>query len=78
VRRQAEDVDSPELQDMLTSMVEQLANLRRHVAELEFERGLSSASGPRGRSAARSQLLREIDAVEVLARGARERASKSA
>ena len=65
--------DRRALQDMLTDMVEQLALLREHVAQLGLDRGGTMPSEPERNATVRTRLLSEIDAVEVLAWGARAR-----
>src|SRR5438046_3104859 len=63
------------LQDTLTSVVVQLARLRQQVVQLGVGRS-GSVSEPGRDAAICGRLLREIDAVELLARSAQERASK--
>jgi hypothetical protein len=68
--------DRRALQEMLTGVVEQLALLRQRVIQLGIDADGAPEHDPSVGEAPRGALLREIDAVEVLARGAQARASE--
>ena len=65
--------DARSVESMLAGVVDQLAILRQHVAQLGADGASTQPGEPGGESALRNRLLREIDAVHCLAQGARDR-----